>query len=440
MLSYVSCGVILVLGYLAWWWISVTSSVEPGVANTIGYPLVGNALDFLPHKLLGSLEYYRKKFGSLVLVRIFFQRVFIVADPQVAREVLMKRPKQFRRSRQSLYTGKVSNVNLSLLHAHGLLWSRLRRSTAPSFSTMNVANKVDIIVDELRSWIGRLKTASQNPHHPVDMTTEAFTLTTRVISRVAFGLDPENPVIAYFFSPMFIDDMKAVLDYTLEFTFRRLPVWLWKISPWYHFERRVVKTDQRLTTQCQAVLDYKRALNTRNNNINPSNQSSTGMIDVLIQKNEKDNTEGGGGMTDEEIIHNIKIFYFAGTDTTGITISWLTYFLSLHPAVQEKVRNEVCSVLFAHAYIDYTQTKACTYTHAVVKETMRLRNAASMLILEPEDNLDSVVLSSGLVLKQGDAVWVYIDGVLWNEDIFPNPSEFLPDRWLPEHTEAGQLS
>ncbi|RYG96467.1 cytochrome P450, partial [archaeon] len=84
--------------------------------------------------------------------------------------------------------------------------------------------------------------------------------------------------------------------------------------------------------------------------------------------------------------------------------------------------------------------KSLTYTHAVVKETMRSKNAASLLPFELEDNVDSLTLSNGMTVRTNDAVWVYIDGVLWNEDIFPNPSEFLPDRWLPEHTEAGQLS
>eukprot|EP01031_Cornospumella_fuschlensis_P028903 gene28903-34879_t len=366
---------------------------------------------------------------------MFSQRVFIVADPLIAREVLMKRPKQFRRTRLSIYTGKMLNINLSLLHAHGALWSRLRRSTAPSFSTMNVANKVETIIEELDSWIARLKVASQE-ENSVDMTVEAFTLTTRVISRVAFGLGPENPVSAYFFSAIFIEDMKSVMDYILEYTFRRLPIWLWRISPWYRFERRALETDQRLSTHCQEVLNYKRALNASS----VSSQSAASMIDVLIQKNEKDSTDGGGGMTDEEIIHNIKIFYFAGTDTTGITISWLTFFLAVHKDIQQKVSDEVYRVLFSQNTIDYAQAKACTYTLAVVKETMRLRNAATMLIFEPEDNVDSIPLSSGLVVRQGDAVWVYIDGVLWNEDIFPRPSEFLPERWLPEHTEAGQLA
>ena len=46
-------------------------------------------------------------------------------------------------------------------------------------------------------------------------------------------------------------------------------------------------------------------------------------------------------MGEEELISNLFVFFFAGQDTSSISLSWIFYFLSQHPDVQEKLRREV---------------------------------------------------------------------------------------------------
>ncbi|RYH09398.1 cytochrome P450 [archaeon] len=419
------------LGYLLYWWLDVRKPIA-GVTNSVGYPILGNLLDFLPHKLLKSLVQYRKTYGSVFLMRVFSQRVFVISDPTLAREVLMQRPKQFRRTRQAEYTGEVIGISKGLVHSNGALWGRIRRSTAPSFSQKSVGQKVEAIEQEVACWIERLQQKTSQGE-VIDMTQEAFLLAIRVISRAAFGLEENNPVSSYFFSLVFLQDVKHLLAFMLQYIMNRLPPWLWRISPWYHYECTAREVAEKFRVHCQAVLDYKRSLPTTNNN--------SSMIDSLLDRSTKEVEEGG--MTDEEIIHNLKVFYIAGSETTSITISWLCYFLSLHIHVQEKVRTEINKVLRANANtdkLDMESVKGLVYTLAVVKETMRLRNAVSVIGFELESKVHSVTLSNGLTVCQGDMVWTYLDGILWNDELFTLATEFLPDRWLPEQTDAVTLS
>ncbi|RYG96466.1 cytochrome P450 [archaeon] len=295
-----------VLGYVIFWWLSVAKA-EKGVVNTIGLPLIDNLLDFLPNKLLESLEVYRKKYGNLYLIRIVSKRIFVISEPTLGKEVLMKRPKQFRRSRGMEYAGNLMGVSLGLLHSSGAIWSKMRRATAPSFNQMNVTAKLDAIQNELQAWMKRIRSQAQSKQVILDMFPEAFSLTIRVLSRAAFGLGPEDAVGKYFFSPTFITDMKHMLQFTVQHGFMRLPTWLWKISPFYKYEVVAVEANQRLSGHCQNVIDYKRA--------QCNNHEGHAMIDTLIQKHGKEIQDGG--LTDEEVIHNVKIFYVAGTDTTG---------------------------------------------------------------------------------------------------------------------------
>lgn len=416
------------VGYAVWWWFDVRKAV-PGVPNLVGYPIVGNLLDFLPHNILDSLECYKKKYGNLYAMRSFHQRVVVISEPFLAREVMMKRPKQFRRTYQSDHTGEVMGISKGLVHANGALWSRMRRATAPSFSQKSVSNMTSDIQQEVTAWIDRLKQQAEK-QYSIDMTQEAFTLTIRVISQAAFGLGPDNPVSSYFFSTVFLQDARDLLVFMLQFTLRRLPIWLWRLSPWYHYERQALEATSRFSKHCQAVLDYKRA--------HPTIGGSA-MIDTLLERNTRNVAEGG--LTDEEIQHNMRIFYIAGSETTSVTINWCCYFLSLHPQVQLRIRDEVATVLSERQQqMDMESVKALAYTYAVVKETMRLRNAVALISFDLESNIDRVTLSKQLILERGDVVWVYAEGVMQSEDIFQQPADFIPERWLCDHTDATKLS
>jgi cytochrome P450 len=70
----------------------------------------------------------------------------------------------------------------------------------------------------------------------------------------------------------------------------------------------------------------------------------------------------------------IQNFLLAGRDTTSQTIAWCLYYLADNPAVQQRLFEEVSSVL---GMDDDPQWKTHTdgalpYLNAVIKETLRL--------------------------------------------------------------------
>eukprot|EP01031_Cornospumella_fuschlensis_P032339 gene32339-39109_t len=385
--------------YLLWWVLGGRKKV-PRIVNLRGYPILGNILDFLPCNILESLEKYTKAYGSLFVMHSFNRRVFVVSDPYLVREILMKRPKHFRRPYESDHTGKVMGISKGLVHSSGALWSRIRRVTAPSFSKKSVGYMVPGVELEVEAWINRLKELSTEGL-AIDMTQEAFTLTIR-----------------------------DLLAFMLRYSLQRLPFWLWRISPWYYFERRALDATIRFSKHCQEVLDYKRA--------HPK-EGGNAMIDTLLERSTRDIAEGG--LSDEEIQHNMRIFYIAGFETTSVTINWCCYFLSLYPEVQQKIRQEVIvTIAEKEQALDTDCVKALFYTRAVIRETMRLRNAVALIALDLESDIQSVTLSNQLVVERGDMVWAYVEGAMHSEDIFHHAADFIPERWLSAHTDATQLS
>lgn len=86
-------------------------------------------------------------------------------------------------------------------------------------------------------------------------------------------------------------------------------------------------------------------------------------------------------ISDEDILHNINTFMFAGSDTSSLSITWALYLLAIFPAIQTRLREELLSVSPAEPLKSLTNDEISSlyniiselpYLDNVVKETLRL--------------------------------------------------------------------
>ncbi|KAI1768404.1 cytochrome P450 [Hypoxylon sp. FL1150] len=137
----------------------------------------------------------------------------------------------------------------------------------------------------------------------------------------------------------------------------------------------------------------------------------------------------------------LRMFFLAGYDSTTATMSTCCYLLSKYPEVLAKLRAEHDSVFgrnFAACPGMITENpsiiNSLPYTHAVIKEALRLFPPANGLRMGSKD----------LVLKGRDGTEYPTEGVAVqtchfsvhrNPAAWPRPLEFLPERFLvgPDH-------
>ncbi|KAL4914026.1 cytochrome P450 [Aspergillus aurantiobrunneus] len=137
------------------------------------------------------------------------------------------------------------------------------------------------------------------------------------------------------------------------------------------------------------------------------------------------------------VTHQIRLFLFAGNDTTSSSIVYVYHMLSKHPEALAKMRQEHDRVFGTDISAAAQLLKSnpallnqCAYTLAVIKETLRLFPPASTT----RQGRNGTTLTD----RHGN---VYpVDGYLGAEIIHPaiqkNPrlwpraDEFLPERWL----------
>ena len=134
-------------------------------------------------------------------------------------------------------------------------------------------------------------------------------------------------------------------------------------------------------------------------------------------------------------ISQIKLFLFAGYDTTSSTLCYMYYLLRKNPEVQKRLHAELDSVFGT----DLTKTASLIienphllnklpYTMAVTKESLRLFPPASSVRRgEPGFfvNVDGVQYPT-----EGLGVWPVARASHHHPSLWPDAEAFIPERWL----------
>ncbi|KAH8428066.1 RNA polymerase C-22 sterol desaturase [Aspergillus melleus] len=133
--------------------------------------------------------------------------------------------------------------------------------------------------------------------------------------------------------------------------------------------------------------------------------------------------------TNFEISQTIFTFLFASQDATSAASTWLFQLMADRPDVLDKVREENLRV--RNGDIDAPLTMdlldKLEYTRAVVKETLRYRPPVIMvpyLVKKDFPITDKITVTKGSMIIP--SVWP----ATHDEEAYPNPDSFDPDRWI----------
>eukprot|EP00928_Gymnodinium_smaydae_P081494 TRINITY_DN65000_c0_g1_i1.p1 TRINITY_DN65000_c0_g1~~TRINITY_DN65000_c0_g1_i1.p1 ORF type:complete len:886 (+),score=110.11 TRINITY_DN65000_c0_g1_i1:56-2659(+) len=138
----------------------------------------------------------------------------------------------------------------------------------------------------------------------------------------------------------------------------------------------------------------------------------------------------GDVLPDDNIVSQTATFLIAGHDSTSTAITMLFYHLAQHPEVEEKVFQEVMSVV-GHGAVTWDALGKMTYCTQVVKENLRMYAPASQFV--KTSPLDRDTHLGPYSIPAGTSFIVSTWGLHYNPNVYPNPTKFDPDRWSPEN-------
>ena len=174
-------------------------------------------------------------------------------------------------------------------------------------------------------------------------------------------------------------------------------------SPWGQFQRRLKAAD---------VLIYEEIERRRSES---DLEDRTDVLSLLLRARDED----GQPMSDVELRDELMTMLLAGHETTATGLAFAFDLLPRNPAVHARLRDEL-------------EGDDDTYLEAVVTESLRLRpviDAAERTLTKPRT-------IGGWDLPAGIRVYPAIAVVHLREDLYPQPHEFRPERFIEGDAES----
>ncbi|KAI9894092.1 MAG: hypothetical protein M1814_004862 [Vezdaea aestivalis] len=318
----------------------------------------------------------------------------------------------------------------SLLTTEDEAWKSMRSMFNPGFAAAHLMTLMDGMVDDTVTFCGKLTKHAENKE--LFKLEEATTrLTVDIIGRVVldYHLDCQNTdnefltcfrktVLwtprAYEMNPFVI--YSPVAKFYKWWYGRRMNRYVADILDQRYLSQKGISTKSRRKPAIDLALDEFRK-----------------------QQKEANKPEDVGG-TDpifkSAVQDQMKTFIFAGHDTSSSTLCYAYHLLNLTPDKMKKARDELDAVFGPD--IDQAPgllksnpqlINQLPYILAIIKETLRLFPAASTVRGGGDDTM--MTLDGETYPAFNRMVWVVNHTMSRRQDLYPNPDEFIPERFMP---------
>ncbi|GBM55810.1 Cytochrome P450 4V2 [Araneus ventricosus] len=154
------------------------------------------------------------------------------------------------------------------------------------------------------------------------------------------------------------------------------------------------------------------------------------MLDLLLEKHCVSQE-----LSEEDIREQVNLFLIAGHETLGTTISWALFLLGHHPEVQAKIHDEIDRVFGDDFDRPVTEDdfKDLQYLECVLKELSTYTSKYSLISVQHR-YYNEINKSDGYPIPKGAACIIFAYSLHRDEDVFPDPEKFDPDRFSPENS------
>ncbi|CAL1285552.1 unnamed protein product [Larinioides sclopetarius] len=151
------------------------------------------------------------------------------------------------------------------------------------------------------------------------------------------------------------------------------------------------------------------------------------LLDLLLDKHIE-----RGELNEEDIREEVATFAVGGHETVSTAIGWVLYLIGLHRDVQTKLHEELDKVFGEDTTrpVLKKDLSGLQYLDCVVKETLRLYPSAPIFGRETQEDTNIC----GHIIPKGTSCVISTYSLHRDEDVFPDPERFDPERFSFENS------
>jgi cytochrome P450 len=342
------------------------------------------------HDPLGFLIRFQRRYGDIFTVSFpFFRRLVYVADPKLVKELFTTSPEQAHAGEANATVLEPALGPNSVLTLDEAPHMRQRKLLLPPFHGERIERYGELIREvtlrEMESWpVGQ----------PFALRPHTQRITLAVIMRAVFGVHDEERLVRF---EHLIETFAGRLSMVTALPPLRRNLGRW--SPWTRF----VAAREALDAFIYEEIALRRA------KLAGGNEPADDVLSLLMSGRHDD----GSPMSDAELRDELVTILGAGHETTATGLAWAIERLLRNPRVLARLRDTIAAG--EDEYLD-----------ATIKETLRTRP----VIVDVARKLTAPLRIGGYDLPQGTFVMAAIAALHYREDLFPDPDEFRPERFL----------
>ncbi|MEU3755773.1 cytochrome P450 [Streptomyces olivoreticuli] len=356
-----------------------------------GWPVLGSAVP-LARDPLGFVSSLRTR-GDVVAIRVGPQRMYVVNDRALIRQVLVDQAHSFDKGRQ--FDKLRPWWGNGLANSTGEFHLRQRRLMQPAFHRRQIAHYLPDMCEAAEQHIG-----SWPSGRTIATDEELYVLTLSMVLRNLFSTSADDRSLVRVQAALSVI-LKGLLWRCLDTTDR--------------LEKLPLPVNRRFTAalaDMHAVVDDIIARHTADN------------ADLLTMLQQAHDPDTGAAMSPQQVHDEVCTILITGSETTRSTLSWICHELSRRPDIQHRVQAEVDDVL-AGEPLRAEHVERLPYTRSVITETLR---AYPVVWLLTRRALTDVQLGSYRIPE--GAVICYAPYALHHDpELYPDPEHFDPDRF-----------
>jgi len=127
----------------------------------------------------------------------------------------------------------------------------------------------------------------------------------------------------------------------------------------------------------------------------------------------------------------------AGAETSASTLKCFMLAMLQHPEVQERAQAEIDAVVGTDRLPNFDDRPNLPYVEAILLETLRMYAVAPLGL--PHATTDDDIYE-GFFIPKGSTLVVNIWAIYHNEDVYPEPDVFKPERFFVDGELRGDKS
>jgi len=346
-----------------------------------------------------ALANIHRKYGDVVLTRLFKRKLLFICDPTLIEEVFTLEAKNLV-NRDFLYHAKKPVFCDGLLNSKVETWTTQRRIMHPFFTKEAITGWRPVMIKEVDNTVHNLNIHAKAE---INLSHEIKTIVQNIFIKILFGRAGGNQNDGRLFQAIDTITRGLVPQLVTEILgkgkLKRLFIYQNR-----QYEKAIAKFTEFVRQEMSLA----------------QNTSGQNLIAMLSQAKDKTTNET---MTHELLEDEAINLFLAGQDTTINAISWFFYLLGKNAAIHDKITEEVS--MYRDDPLTAENLSKLKYTKAALYETLRLYPPAPALVRQ---TLDNVTIGNHNIKKK-TIIIISTYATHRNKTYWERPSEYYPDHF-----------